>query len=49
MRMAIASSDGKVVNQHFGRANKFFIIDVNKEDMTFKFIETRTAFPVCIW
>lgn len=38
-RIAVASSDGKFVNQHFGQANHFFIYEVNDND--YKFIEIR--------
>lgn len=27
LKMAIASSDGKVINQHFGKARRFIIIE----------------------
>lgn len=30
MLIAIASTDGETVNEHFGRANRFWIFDVNK-------------------
>jgi len=31
-RIAVASSDGKVVNQHFGWADKFYIIDAHSRE-----------------
>jgi len=31
LKMAIASSDGKVINQHFGKARKFIIIESDGE------------------
>ncbi|MCC8123093.1 MAG: dinitrogenase iron-molybdenum cofactor biosynthesis protein [Oscillospiraceae bacterium] len=45
-RIAIASTDGKVVNQHFGRAERFYIVEVNDET-GWHFIETRKTQPVC--
>lgn len=47
MKTAIASTDGKVVNQHFGRADKFYIIETFEDTYEFKFIEERKAEPVC--
>ncbi len=45
-KIAVASSDGIVVNQHFGHADQFLIFDV-MGDGSFRFIETRTVEPVC--
>ncbi len=45
-RIAIASTDGKVVNEHFGRAKSFIIVDIFN-DGTFKLIETRSVIPLC--
>lgn len=45
-RVAIASSDGKFVNQHFGRAQQFLIVDIN-EDGSYEFIELRKNKPAC--
>lgn len=44
-KVAFASSDGKVVNQHFGRAKHFLIVEV--EDKDYKYIETRVNEPAC--
>lgn len=46
-KIAIASSDGKVVNQHFGRARVFYIARADSGDMTFTYEESRKAAPVC--
>ena len=46
VRLAIASSDGKFVNQHFGRAREFIIVDL-EEDGSYKFIERRENVPSC--
>lgn len=45
-KIAAASSDGIVVNQHFGHAATFLIFEVTS-DGHFRFIETRTVEPVC--
>lgn len=45
-RIAIASTDGKVVNQHFGRAEYFYIGEVD-ENLEFHLLEKRTTKPVC--
>lgn len=44
-KIAAASSDGIVVNQHFGRADRFLIFKVNGSD--YNFTEIRTVEPVC--
>lgn len=44
-RIAFASSDGKVVNQHFGRVKQFLIVEVDDKD--YKYIETRVNEPAC--
>ncbi len=45
-RVAVASSDGKVVNQHFGHAEQFIIFDV-KNGTEYSFIENRKINPPC--
>ena len=45
VRLAVASSDGIVVNQHFGHAKQFYIYEV--ENTQVNFIEVRAAVPVC--
>lgn len=45
-RVAVATSDGIVVNQHFGRAEKFRIYDI-RHDNTIHFIEERKVIPIC--
>lgn len=45
-KVAVASSDGKVVNQHFGRAEQFLIIEVDEEGL-FKLVEVRKLNRVC--
>ena len=45
-RVALASSDGIVVNRHFGKSEKFQIYEVNDEHEA-KFIEERENTPSC--
>ncbi|MCR4945011.1 MAG: dinitrogenase iron-molybdenum cofactor biosynthesis protein [Clostridium sp.] len=44
-RVAFVSTDGKVVNAHFGKATKFHIVEVNDSD--YKYIESRDNIPAC--
>lgn len=44
-KIAVASSDGKVVNQHFGKATKFLIFEVEEDN--FKFLELIEASAFC--
>lgn len=44
-KVAVASSDGKVINQHFGRATQFLIFQIN--DNKPEFIELRNTAPFC--
>ncbi|MEN4005754.1 MAG: NifB/NifX family molybdenum-iron cluster-binding protein [Methanobacteriaceae archaeon] len=45
-KVAIASSDGKFVNQHFGRAQQFLIVEI-KDDGSYEFLERRENVPAC--
>ncbi|KAB2954410.1 dinitrogenase iron-molybdenum cofactor biosynthesis protein [Heliorestis acidaminivorans] len=45
LKVAVASSDGKVVNQHFGRTKQFLIFQV--EEGIYRFLELRTTSPAC--
>ena len=45
-KVAAASSDGIVINQHFGRADTFYIYEVAGTG-NYRFLETRTVTPVC--
>ncbi len=45
-RVALASSDGIVVNRHFGRSEKFQIYEVNDVHEA-RFIEERGNIPSC--
>ena len=45
MRIAAASSDGKLINQHFGHAKDFYIFE--KEADRFCYLELRSGKPFC--
>jgi predicted Fe-Mo cluster-binding NifX family protein len=45
IKLAIASSDGKVVNQHFGHAQVFHVVQVDGDN--YRFVETRHVDPSC--
>ncbi len=48
MRIAVVSSDGKMVNQHFGKATQFLILDVlDVNDSAIEFVEVRKNLPAC--
>lgn len=44
MKVAVVSSDGKVINQHFGKASRFLIFEVNCDEI--RFIEVRETIPL---
>lgn len=46
LRVAVASSDGKFINQHFGHAEQFLIFDIDEEG-EYEFIELRKNEPTC--
>lgn len=45
-KIAIATTDGKIVNEHFGKAEKFAIVEANM-DGSFAFVETRDTRATC--
>ncbi len=45
-RVAVATRDGKVVGEHFGRASAFYIVDISP-DGTCGFTEKRPVTPLC--
>ncbi len=45
-RIAVASTDGETVNQHFGKAEKFYIYFVDDNE-GYDFVEERSAPAVC--
>ena len=46
-KVAVASSDGIVINQHFGHAERFHIVELHTDDLTSKYTETRPVERVC--
>jgi nitrogen fixation protein NifX len=46
VRVAVASNDGKFINQHFGHAETFIIFDLN-DNGKFEFLEKRENIPTC--
>lgn len=46
-RVAVASTDGESVNQHFGRADTFLIFSVDDET-GYDILEKRRLEPVCL-
>jgi nitrogen fixation protein NifX len=46
IKVAVASSDGKYINQHFGMASQFLIFELN-DDGTYNFLELRENKPAC--
>lgn len=45
IKVAIASTDGKVINQHFGHAEKFHIVEIGEEEYSYR--ETREVASCC--
>ena len=46
-RVAIASTDGETVNQHYGKATKFYIYSIDDE-VGYDLVEERPVEPVCM-
>lgn len=44
-KIAVASSDGKIIDEHFGKADRFFIFEI--KDNRFELIEERKNIPIC--
>ncbi|MBQ7901754.1 MAG: dinitrogenase iron-molybdenum cofactor biosynthesis protein [Clostridia bacterium] len=45
IRAAVASTDGKVINCHFGKASQFLIFELHSGG--FEYIENRQVTPCC--
>ncbi len=45
-KVAIASTDGKVINQHFGKADRFHIVEISEEG-SYQYIGTQNVVPGC--
>jgi nitrogen fixation protein NifX len=49
-RVAVATNDGKFINQHFGRAQEFLIFDISEPDgNSYSFVERRQVTPPCVY
>ncbi|HEY0196185.1 MAG TPA: NifB/NifX family molybdenum-iron cluster-binding protein [Methanobacterium sp.] len=46
-KVAVASSDGKFVNQHFGMAQQFLIFEIDDDE--YKFMELRRMLRPVMW
>ena len=46
-KIAVASTDGKVVNEHFGRCRAYLVFRVDDEQKTFQFESIRNIDPPC--
>lgn len=47
VKIAVASTDGEYVNQHFGRASKFYILCADEQTAEYVLAEVREVTPVC--
>ncbi|MDR2933250.1 MAG: dinitrogenase iron-molybdenum cofactor biosynthesis protein [Oscillospiraceae bacterium] len=45
IRIAAATTDGKIINEHFGRASAFYIVELDESG--YRFMEKRETAPVC--
>jgi nitrogen fixation protein NifX len=45
IKVAVASSDGATVNEHFGKARRFLVYAYRGEE--WQLVETRANFPAC--
>ena len=45
-KIAVASTDGKVVNQHFGKADRFYIVEIDDAGK-YELAEIRELSPIC--
>ncbi|KZX15557.1 FeMo cofactor biosynthesis protein NifB [Methanobrevibacter cuticularis] len=46
MKVAVASTDGKKINLHFGDADQFFIFDICADENTFEEVRKKTKLPL---
>ena len=46
MKIAVASTDGKLVDMHFGDANKFLIFEIEDGEGKFHEIREKTNLPL---
>lgn len=45
IKVAVASTDGKVISQHFGRSDEFLIFEIDNHE--FRYDETRSVASCC--
>jgi predicted Fe-Mo cluster-binding NifX family protein len=46
LKIAVASTDGKIVDLHFGDANRFLIFEIEEEEGKFQEIREKTPMPL---
>lgn len=46
-KIAVASTDGKVVNEHFGRCRAYVVLEVDEDAGTYRFDSIRNLEPAC--
>lgn len=46
-RIAFASTDGENINNHFGRADNFYIAELDTESEEYDILESRDVSPAC--
>ncbi len=46
-RIAFASSDGRVIDRHFGHADKFYIYDIDTQNGSYAFEKETYVTPPC--
>lgn len=47
IRVAVTSSDGRVVDQHFGHCGDFRILEIDSASGAWNLVERRSAEPTC--
>jgi predicted Fe-Mo cluster-binding NifX family protein len=46
-RAALATSDGKNIDLHFGKCARFTVVEINGADGEWRVVEERATFPLC--
>lgn len=46
MKVAVASTDGKEIDLHFGDASQFFIFDIDLDENNFEEVRKKMDFPL---
>ncbi|AKL98071.1 NifB/NifX family molybdenum-iron cluster-binding protein [Endomicrobium proavitum] len=47
IRIALATSDGKIIDQHFGKCQKFTIVDYDSDSKKYEVADIREAERMC--